>query len=176
MNIFVFMKIFRLATHDESGRIMVIIEQAKAQMRNEGKHQWTESYPSLRDVEYDIDHQGGYVMTQEDGVTVIAYGAVYFSGEKAYNDLDGKWLSDLPYVVVHRLAVADEVKKQGVATLFMEEVCHLSLSKGVRSFRIDTNFDNIYMQKILLKLGFTYCGDVTYPQGYRMAYEKLLNV
>ena len=30
------------------------------------------------------------------------------------------------------------------------------------------------MLRVLDKMGFSYCGNITYPQGSRMAYEKLL--
>ena len=88
--------------------------------------------------------------------------------------LDGRWLADVPYVVVHRLAVADEVKRRGVAVRFMSSVEELARDRGVTSFRVDTNYDNFYMLRIFDKLGFTYCGEVRYDSGLRRAYEKLL--
>lgn len=42
---------------------------------------------------------------------VIAYAAVVYDGEPAYDAIEGRWLTAGPYVVVHRLAVADEAKK-----------------------------------------------------------------
>ncbi len=42
---------------------------------------------------------------------VIAYGAVVFDGEPAYDAIEGAWLTDGEYVVLHRMAVADGVRK-----------------------------------------------------------------
>lgn len=50
---------------------------------------------------------------------VIAYGAVVFDGEPAYDAIEGAWLTDGEYVVLHRMAVADGEKGRGVATEFM---------------------------------------------------------
>lgn len=153
-------------------RIMEIIEQAKRQMYREGKQQWNEAYPAQEHIVGDIKDGNGYVMCFVG--RIIAYGAIIFTGDPAYSSLQGAWLSEQPYVVLHRLAVADEAKRQGVATRFVEEVDRLGKERGIGSFRIDTNYDNVYMQRILEKCGFTHCGEVFFERGSRMAYEKLL--
>lgn len=164
---------FRRAEEKDADRIWEIIGQAKAQMYREKKQQWNESYPAPANIAADIGSGYGYVLC--GGEEVIAYGAVIFDGEPAYRTIQGEWLSgDRPYVVVHRLAVAEEMKRRGVAVVFMQGVERLSLGRSVRSFRVDTNFDNFYMHRILEKLGFAYCGEITYQQGARMAYEKIL--
>lgn len=118
----------------------------------------------------DITKGHAYVLCRE--LIPVAYAAVSFDGEPVYWYIDGKWLSSGPFVVVHRLAVADGMKGKGLATLFMQNVEKMSLKKGVTSFRVDTNFDNVSMQKVLEKLGFTYCGEITFQKGRRLAYEK----
>ena len=162
----------RKAIEDDAERIWVIIQQAKNQMRKLNSKQWQDGYPAPENIASDIKHGYGYVLCSED--SVIAYGAVIFDGEPAYETIDGKWLSEEPYVVVHRLAVDDEVKQRGVATEFMHSVEQLSCEKGVFSFRADTNFDNHYMLKMLSAIGFSYCGEIKYDQGLRQAYEKIL--
>ena len=89
---------------------------------------------------------------------VIAYAAVVYDGEPAYDAIEGRWLTAGPYVVVHRLAVADEAKR-----------------RGTRGFRIDTAHDNRYMQRLLRTLEFTLCGRIRYRSGERLAYEKPLD-
>lgn len=164
--------ILRKATNDDSDRIWEIILQAKEQMLRQNKQQWDETYPLPEHIAKDIDNGYAYVLCNES--TAIAYAAIAFDGEPAYESIEGKWLSVQPYVVVHRLAVADEMKQQGIASLFMQKVEELSREHGIHSFKVDTNFDNFYMQKILKKLGFSYCGEIIYGRGSRMAYEKLL--
>lgn len=164
---------FRVAQAADREQIWEIILQAKAQMCREKKRQWDETYPAFEHITQDINQGYGHVLCDAD--RVIAYGAVVFDGEPTYRTIQGAWLSDEPYVVVHRLAVADEMKHRGIATVFMHEVEKLSVARGVRSFKVDTNFDNIGMQKIFERLGFTYCGEISYQGGSRRAFEKRLN-
>lgn len=163
---------FRLATPADVERSMQIIEEAKAQMRREGRNQWNEKYPTANDVRSDIA-KGIGVVAEHQG-KVVAYGAVSFSGEPAYGSIKGRWLSQQPYVVVHRLAVSSEMKGKGVASRFMLEAARMAADRGVKSFKVDTNFDNAPMLAVLRKLGFTYCGEIFYEGGSRKAFEKLL--
>lgn len=161
----------RPAAESDIDRCWEMLQQGKAQMFREGKKQWTEAYPSRQSVENDLACGVAHVL-ELDGA-VVAYGAVIFDGEPAYAQIEERWLSHGSYVVIHRLAVADEVKRQGVATEFFRQVMHLASTRGVHSIKVDTNYDNFYMQHLLARLDFTYCGDVSYPQGARMAYEKV---
>ena len=61
---------------------------------------------------------------------VIAYGAVVFDGEPAYDAIEGAWLTDGEYVVLHRMAVADGEKGRGVATEFMRRVEAMAHGRG----------------------------------------------
>lgn len=163
---------YRPAITDDLDRIWEIILQAKQQMYREKKHQWDESYPSRQIIMDDINRHYGYVLCVND--VVIAYAAVIFDGEPAYNHIEGEWLSNEKYVVVHRLAVADEMKQKGIARLFFDKTENLAKQKGLKSFKVDTNYDNFYMQKLLNKCGFTLCGNIFYEKGSRMAYEKII--
>ena len=77
-----------------------------------------------------------------------------FDGEPAYGAIDGAWLTGGDYVVLHRLAVADGEKGRGVAAEFMRRTEALARGRGVGSFRVDTNFDNRYMLRMLERLRF----------------------
>jgi N-acetylglutamate synthase-like GNAT family acetyltransferase len=164
---------FRKAKATDAQRIWQIILQAKEQIRLLNSRQWQDGYPAMENIVADIENGYGYVLCRNRDV--IAYGAIIFDGEPAYDNIDGRWLTHLPYVVVHRLAVADEMKNRGIATLFMRKVEELCRQKGIQSFRVDTNFDNVYMQKILFALDFTYCGEIFYDQNPRRAYEKRID-
>lgn len=164
--------IFRQAEIADLNEIMTIISDAVRCMLKEGKRQWDETYPTSQHIIEDIRNGNAYVITY-DG-QVVAYGAIVFTGENAYESLQGAWLSDLPYVVVHRMAVAKALQGKGLARIFLESVESLARSRGIGSFRIDTNFDNFPMLHILDKYGFTYCGKIWYNKGSRHAYEKLL--
>ena len=118
--------IFRKAEETDIERIWQIIGQAKAQMQRLGSQQWDENYPAIEHIRQDIQDGNGYVICRED--RVVAYGVISFDGEPVYKDIEGKWSNDLPYVIVHRLAIADEMKRQGMAKQFMlqaEEVSQI---------------------------------------------------
>lgn len=163
---------FRKATLNDLDTISDILRRAVQKMLSEGKKQWTEKYPTRVHALADIERGVGHVL-ELDG-KVVAYGAVVFDGESAYLGLEGEWLSNMPYVVVHRIAVDSKIMGKGLGAGFLTEVEKYALSKNIRSFRIDTNYDNFAMLHLLPKLGFTYCGEVTYESGKRKAFEKLL--
>ena len=170
--------IFRQAQSCETDRIMQIIRQAQARMHAAGSRQWQDGYPAPGHISADIGRNRGYVLCKpgvEGPLSVIAYGAVVFDGEPAYDAIDGQWLTDEPYVLVHRIAVVDGERGRGVAAEFLHRVETLAQERGVKAFRIDTNFDNQTMLRLLERTGFTYCGKVVYRSGERLAYEKPLD-
>lgn len=153
--------IFRQAQYCETDRIMQIIRQAQARMHAAGSRQWQDGYPAPGHISADIGRNRGYVLCKpgvEGPLSVIAYGAVVFDGEPAYDAIDGQWLTDEPYVLVHRIAVADGERGRGVAAEFLHCVETLAQERGVKAFRIDTNFDNQTMLRLLERTGFTYSG------------------
>jgi len=164
---------FRKAELDDLPHIMEIIRQAVARMLREGKHQWDENYPTRNHIIFDISQGNGYLLTDTDGLPVC-YGAILFTGEPAYKNIRGNWHFDMPYVVVHRLAVAESSRGKGISSVFLSEVETLSRNKDIHNFRIDTNYDNLDMQKVLSRCGFTYCGKIQYDKGERLAYEKMI--
>lgn len=165
--------IFRPARPADSPAIAEILRMAVERMLAEGKRQWDKNYPTESHVLDDIRRGAGYVL--ESGGKVIAYGAIFFDGEPAYKGLQGDWLTDEErYVVVHRLAVDRSAGPKGLGGLFLESAADLARAEGIKSFRIDTNFDNFAMLRLLDKSGFTYCGEITYENGRRMAFEKHL--
>lgn len=161
---------FRKAAECDLPSIVAILRAAADRMLSEGKCQWTKTYPAPEDVSRDIMAGNAYVL--EDDGKILAYGALVFSGEPAYDSLAGHWLTDGKYIVVHRLAVSQNLENRGLGSRFMAECAAMALARGIKAFRIDTNFDNERMLAMLRKNDFVYCGEVSYPQGKRMAFEK----
>ncbi len=46
------------------------------------------------------------------------------------------------------------------------------LARDVEAFRVDTNFDNRIMLRLLEKEGCSFCGKIRYDSGERLAFEK----
>jgi len=162
----------RLANNNEQDVIWNIILQAIDQRKKDGSDQWQNGYPNEDTIKEDIEKGYGYVLTENN--IVIAYAAIIFGLEPAYKDIKGSWLSDGNYVVVHRVATSEKYKGKGIATKLFTLIEDLSIRNNTYSIKVDTNFDNQPMLKILEKLSYTYCGEIFFSGASRMAYEKLL--
>lgn len=165
--------ILRKATIEEVGAVTLILRQAAQQMMDEGKKQWDYSYPTEIHVRADIANDYGYVLVYDD--EIVGYCAIVFDGEPVYNNIKGAWLSDGPYVVVHRMGIRQDRRGLGLGRAFMEKVENYAKKMGCSSFRIDTNFDNYSMLGLLDRLGFSYCGEIYYEGGSRKAFQKTLD-
>ena len=160
----------RLCTENDVPRCMAFIREAKAHQQEQGFTQWDEDYPTPALLESDVALERGYVI-EADGVSV-GYVCIDFGGEPAYDAIDGAWLTQQPYAVMHRLAMGDAERGNGVSAAVFERTKELSLSRGVRAIRADTHPENRKMQHIFLREGFVLCGEIIYEQGgLRLAYE-----
>ncbi len=164
---------FRKAVTDDTDRCWEIIQQARRRMAECLRDQWQGEYPSLKNVVSDIALGIGYVLCMDD--IPVAYGAVVTTGEPAYDVIDGHWISDNePFVVLHRLCIANEFLGQGLAKQFFKAVEQWAAEQDIKFFRVDTNYDNVEMLHILPSIGFDYCGEITFEGGSRKAFEKAI--
>ena len=156
---------------DDIDDIMKIIGQAKNRMNKMGLDQWQDGYPDEETIRNDKRKHQAVIVKNWFGPA--AYAAIVFDKDPYYEKIDGKWLSEgEPYVVVHRLAVADEYLGLDLAKHILRFAERKARAKGVRWFRIDTHHDNIPMRNLIRDFGFTFCGVVQVRDGKRMAYEK----
>ncbi|MDO5608926.1 MAG: GNAT family N-acetyltransferase [Capnocytophaga sp.] len=161
---------FRKAEMSDFEPIWEIISDAKESRRLEGSSQWQDGYPNEDSIRNDIQNHYGFVMTYQ-GI-IYAYSAVIFAIEPAYEAIEGQWITDGEYAVVHRMAVARQAKGKGIGKILLEYIENYILEKKYPSIRIDTNFDNIAMLKILEKEEYVYCGEVYFRGSARKAFEK----
>ena len=162
----------RLASITELDTIWNILQQAIAQRKRDGSDQWQNGYPNEQTVIDDIQKAIGYVLV--DNNIIVAYAAIIFGIEPTYIDIKGTWLSNKDCVVVHRVATSEDHKGKGIATKLFLLIESLCIENNVFSIKVDTNFDNIPMLRILEKLNYTYCGDIFFNGASRMEFEKLL--
>jgi GNAT superfamily N-acetyltransferase len=152
--------ILRKATFLELSVIWDILQQATG-------------YPNEQTCLEDITNGYAYVLV--DNNMIIAYAAIIFGVEPAYNDIKGKWLTYEDYVVVHRVATSNAEKGKGIATRLFKLIEDLAIEQKVYSIKVDTNFDNVPMLKIMEKLSYTYCGEVFFNGAARKAFEKVIS-
>lgn len=158
----------RPAVLSELGAIMPLYDAGRTFMRQNGNmNQWINGYPSCAMIEADI-RLGHLFVAEEAGETAAVF--CFFHGENvepAYGSIDGAWLADGPYGVVHRIASSGKYPR-------MVEFCTNWCLERCPSLRIDTHKDNLPMQQALTRCGFTFCGVIVIEDGSeRMAYQKL---
>jgi len=117
-----------------------------------------------------IQSNGSSVISSgaEGGVekSIVAYFALLPSPEPTYSYIDGAWLTDGPYGVIHRMASYPEV--HGIFSTVIDYA-----AARYAHLRIDTHRDNRIMQHLIGKHGFTYCGIIWLQDGTeRLAYER----
>lgn len=148
--------------------LMETYAYAREFMRSVGNvNQWINGYPTEELIKQNIEEGCSYICMNDETDDVI--GTFYFriGNDPTYAKIyDGEWLSDRPYGVVHRLATSGKVKGVGVDCL---EWCF----NQCRNIRVDTHKDNIVMQNIFRKLGYTKCGIIFLADGSeRIAFQK----
>ena len=160
----------RLAAPDDLPQLLAIYARARAFMSSHGNpRQWAaRGWPPEELIRQDIARRKSYVCVT-DHVAGVFYFDVGPDIEPTYRVIrDGRWLSDTPYGVVHRIAADGTARGIGARCIdwAFEQCGHL---------RIDTHPDNTVMQNLLGKLGFTRCGIISIVEDDdpRLAYEKI---
>lgn len=166
------MLLLRPADMEETEKAMVLINDAKAFLHENGIDQWQTGYPDINIIREDITHGRGYFIT--DGPKTAAYLCIDFKGEPAYEKLNGNWISSLPCAVIHRMAISGAYRGQGIGSIAFRLVEKLCIQKGIYSIRADTDEDNTVMRHVLLKNGFEYCGTIWFDNSVKHAYEKII--
>lgn len=166
--------IFRKATIEDLSNIMDIISQAQVFLKENDINQWQNNYPNKEVILNDIKNRNSYILVSDN--VVVGTTAVIFEKENTYDNIyKGHWMSDENYSTIHRIAINNEYKGTGFASLLMEKITQLSKDHNVGSIRVDTHVDNTVMKNFLLKNGFQYCGIIYLIDGNeRLAYEKIL--
>lgn len=155
--------------------IWAIIRRAQELFKQAGIDQWQKGYPDENTLEQDIALGRGHLL--ENQGRVLAYFALCFDGEPNYTHIEnGAWLTNGPFSVLHRLAVREEVRRTGAAGRVFDYWEAQTRRLGLASMRADTHPDNLPMQNLLRKRGFTPCGIIyVCDGGARVAFEKPLS-
>ena len=160
----------RHTTEQDLERVMEIYAYARTFMEETGNpNQWgPTNWPPEDLIHEDIRVGKSYVCVENGKVIGTFYLNFGEDIEPTYRVIEeGSWKDDSPFGVVHRIAGDGSVPGIGTFCLnwAFEQCGHL---------KIDTHTDNVVMQNLLKKLGFTYRGIIhvvedNYP---RFAYEK----
>lgn len=163
---------FRRAQADDASPIWEILSDAIQRRKEDGSQQWQDGYPNPAVVKADIEKGNGYVLV--DGEIIAGYCAVMINDEPEYAKIKGEWLTDGDFVVYHRVAVGENYLGKGLAQKMLLHIEDFARKHNIQSVKADTNFDNAGMRYIFEKLGYSYCGEVTFRETPRKAFEKVL--
>lgn len=155
----------------ELDEVMAIYAHARQFMADHGNpRQWgPTSWPPRDLVAADIAAGKSHVC-ESDGRIAAVFSYDYGPDvDPCYRHIEGgSWRRDGPYGVVHRIASAHIVPGAGAACLdwAFEQCGHL---------RIDTHGDNVVLQGLLAKLGFSHRGTIYVREDHdpRMAFDKI---
>ncbi|WP_330622454.1 GNAT family N-acetyltransferase [Butyrivibrio sp.] len=162
----------RKTTNSDLDRVMEIYAHARKFMAEHGNpNQWgPTNWPPEQLIKQDIAKGCSYVCENEAGFVI---GTFFFNKGKDIepnylNIEDGQWIGDSNYGVVHR--IASDGSEKGIGSF-----CIKWAFDQCGHIRIDTHGDNIVMQNMLKKNGFTHCGTIHVDEddNPRMAFEKI---
>ena len=154
----------KLATLENLDIIMDMIDNGRKHIQEYNIEQWINGYPSKELIIEDINSSRGYILL--DNEEIVGY-FVKLNYDKCYDKIDGSWINNEPYVVIHR-TVTKHFNK-GLGSKMFDEI-----KKEHKHIRVDTHAGNISMNKCLLKNGFKYCGTIYIEEGSpRNAYEYI---
>jgi len=158
----------RKTKYDDLASVMEIYQAARTFMKQAGNPtQWKTNHPPKAQIEKDISMGKSYVCENNDGIL-----AVFFfdtNPDSTYAKIDGAWLNDSPYGVVHRIARNYNLTSAKGVGAFCINQCF----KEVGNIRIDTHENNAPMIKMLETLGFVRCGIIWLENGEeRIAFQK----
>lgn len=159
--------IIRPATHADIEAAAKIYDDARAFMKESGNpNQWAGEYPNGYDVEIGIESGTSYVC-EDNGEVVATFHFEKNADDPTYRSIyDGEWQNDLPYAVIHRIAV--KYHGRGIV-----DFCFNECFKIQQNIKIDTHRDNIPMQRCLVRCGFLPCGIIYLENGEeRLAFQK----
>ena len=167
----------RLATQNDIPKIMEIIDDAKALLKSMHIDQWQNGYPNEEQIQNDINNDESYVVVN-NADEIMATTMFTTRKEPTYKEvIDGTWKIDenLPYGVIHRLAMSKQFRGQGVAKFVFEYFHNYLKENQVTSLKIDTHEENQTMQSLIKKMGYDYCGIIYTSYGdKRLAFEKVI--
>jgi len=156
----------RKTKHSDIEKVMQIYAFAQSFMIQTGNpEQWWTVHPPEKLIKSDIERGLSYVCVNAQEIVAVFYFNIEI--DPTYGKIDGSWLNDDEYGIVHRIASNRSVKGAGEHCMkwCFDQCCNL---------RIDTHADNVPMKKLLEKLGYTYCGIIWIENGdERLAYQKV---
>ena len=163
----------RRAQNSDVDKIVQILQDAIAFLKERGSTQWQSGYPSRETVKEDIKNNCAWVLTVDN--EVAGYAAVVIGRDSNYAKIDGEWNNDVDsYATIHRIAISSKFLGMHLTQFFLSNIISLTYAQEIHNFRIDTGEKNKIVQHIatshnFIKRGIIQVDDPINPD--RLAYE-----
>ena len=169
---------YRKAAIDDLDDILLLVRQARNYLKKHRVDQWQGEYPGEELLQQDINRGEGYVVTYGD--RLAGYFTLSERHDMDYDELmDGKWRSEEPCCVLHRIAVMAEYRGSGLSSRIMGFVDELTRAAGRNHIRVSTHKKNKAMTSLLRESGYEYRGNLfvfcePYHDPKRQAFDKMI--
>lgn len=159
----------RNAAIEDLPEIRRIYDAAKSYMDASGNpNQWAAGYPPEEYLRQDMELSRLYVCEEDKRLCGVFMLSV--KPDPTYDYIEGAWLNEEPYGVIHRIASDGTTK--GIFQSVLGFCREKSEEQKIMNLRIDTHADNKTMQYLLEKYGFERCGIIYLENGSpRIAYQ-----
>ena len=147
----------RKAKSTESDEIMLIIEDGREFLRQQGINQWQHGSPDKEIIEQDIKNQTSYVYEIDRDIVATAMITNY---DRDYENSPTLWSKCNNYLVIHRIATIKNKRNQGIGRQFLSAIVEFAKKENIDYIRIDTHKNNKIMRKFLSNFGFVKLGEI----------------
>lgn len=136
--------------------ILYLYRLCVKEMNRQGLFNWNTAYPSGQVVS-DIE-KGNLYIWSEDEIIVSAL-ALDRDQPEGYTEQNWK-IKNVPYLVVHRLAVLPGLQNKGIGEKVMKDVIRIARQLSFKSIRLDVFTGNPGAVRLYEKLGYSGVGDI----------------
>jgi len=165
--------IIRKANKKDLNNIMKMYKSCVTGMLKNGIDQWDESYPNTKIISEDLNVRTYYV-AEIDG-TIVGGVNIDKNQDNTYLAIDWEDKSD-SFLVVHRLAVKEELWNKKIGKDLMLFTEKLVMKKRLKSIRLDTYSGNPKAMEFYRRLGYAELGmiDLKPDKDKYYCFEKII--
>lgn len=165
---------YRQAVGTDKAEIAAILKAAITFLREQNINQWQGNSVTIEHIMPAIEQGKAFAWVNTTG-DIQAF-AVLEEHDAYYDNLtSGEWSYDLPYYAIHRVMIAPASRGRGITAVVFRDIERIAKAHKKQVLRIDTHPENLRMQHIITKMGFTETGEIQHADGTpRITYEKLV--
>lgn len=166
--------LIRKATLEDLPCIMKIVRNIIVEMHSYNNMQWDQSYPQESHFVSDIN-KGELYVAERNGILA---GFICINHDQPGEYEGVPWSHKCPALVIHRMAVASDMRGYGIGSALVNYAEHLASLALIGYLKTDTYSLNANAQKLFEKCGYCFTGDMSFLGKDKpfYCYEKILAI